>query len=126
MTADTNGILTALNVAAPVLEGQEAALQEVLQGLPKENGSPLARLGTVHFGRWTLIPGWPEAGQTTLWFSVDIEGSAERFVAGMRLRMAAEADAIWSHCVDWPGVEDPAALERWMLGRRIPTHYFGI
>lgn len=124
MSVDRLGVITALNVAAPVLEGHEAALEDVLEDLPKQAESPLARLGTVHFGRWSLIPGWPAPEQWTLWFSTDFEGSAERFVAGVRLRMPAEADAIWCHCVDWPGVGDPAAFERWIFARRVPTHYF--
>jgi hypothetical protein len=123
MTADRQGVLEALNIAAPVLEGREGALKQVLNGLPKHDESPLARLGTVHFGRWSLIGDWPEPKQWTLWFSADIEGTVERFVSGVRLRMPVEAEAIWRHCVDWPGADDPAALERWFLGLRVPTHY---
>lgn len=124
MSTDRLGVITALNVAAPVLKGHERELETVLNDLPDQAESPLALLGTVHFGRWSLIPGWPARDQWTLWFSADFEGSVERFVAGVRLRMADQAEDIWSHCVGWPGVGDPAALERWIFGRRVPTHYF--
>jgi hypothetical protein len=124
VSVDRQGVITALNVAAPVLERRESALEEALKALPDQAGSPLAMLGTVHFGRWSLIPDWPAPEQWTLWFSADFEGSVERFIAGVRLQIPEQADAIWSHCVDWPGVGDPAALERWIFGHRVPTHYF--
>lgn len=122
-SVDEQGVLTALNVAAPVLEGHEATVEHVLELLP-EDRSPLAHLGTVHFGRWSLFPDWPATGQTTLWFSADFEGTVEQFAERVCSRMPDEAEAIWSHCVEWPGVGDPAALERWILDLRIPTHYF--
>ena len=124
MTVDRQGVLTALNLATPVLEGHVAALERALKAMPDQADSPLARLGTVHFGRWSMFPGWPEPGQSALWFSADFEGSVQGFVAGVRKHLPDEAEKIWSHCVDWPGVQDATALERWMLNHRIPTHYF--
>lgn len=124
MSVDTNGVLTALNIATPVMEGHEHALRAYLRSLPQGDASPLARLGTVHFGRWSLIGCWPEHGQWTLWCSVNIEGTPEQFVDGVRRLVPGEAEAVWSHCVGWPGVEESAALERWLLGQRIPTEHF--
>lgn len=124
MTVDQRGGITALNLAAPVLEGREDALRDLLRRLPLDDRSPLARLGSVHFGRWSMIDDWPADAQWTLWFSVNIEGTVSGFAAAVVDHMPAEADAIWSHCVGWAGATDSAALERWILDRRIHTDHF--
>jgi hypothetical protein len=124
VSADRLGALYGLNVAGAVLPGSGPRLRAAIAALPRGDDSPLARLGTVHFGRWVVIEGWPRAGSEVLWFSATFDGTLERFLAGMRKLLRREADAVWRHCAGWPGVEDPAAFERWMHEHRMPTHYF--
>jgi hypothetical protein len=124
VSADRLGELYGLNVAGAVLPGAGPALRAAIAALPRGDESPLARLGTVHFGRWVVIDGWPRAGREVLWFSATFDGTLERFLAGVRKLLAREAHAVWRHCAGWPGVEDPAAFERWMREHRLPTHYF--
>ncbi|HEX6390330.1 MAG TPA: hypothetical protein VFZ89_12800 [Solirubrobacteraceae bacterium] len=124
MKDDRLGQLTGLNVAAPLRAGADEALLAAIAAVPEGPASPFARLGTVHFARWVPLPDKPRPGVTTLWFSATFDGTLARFVSGLARHMPAELDAVFTHCVDWPGARDRDALERWMRARRIPVSYF--
>jgi hypothetical protein len=121
---DRLGQLSGLNVAAPVRAGADAQLQAAIAAVPNGPASPFARLGTVHFARWVLLPDKPRAGVTTVWFSATFDGTLDRFVSGLARKMPAELDAVFAFCVDWPGARDRDALERWIRARRIGVSYF--
>lgn len=118
---DRLGQLTGLNVAAPVRAGADEPLLAAIATVPQD---AFARLGTVHFARWVLLPDKPRPGVTTLWFSATFDGTLERFVSGLARHLRDELDAVFGHCVDWPGADDRDALEDWMRARRIGVHYF--
>jgi len=121
---DRLGQLTGLNVAAPVRAGADSALLSAIAAIPLDDESPFARLGTVHFARWVLLPDAPRAGVATLWFSATFDGTLERFLSGLVRHVPCELDAVFGHCVDWPGARDRHAFERWVRGRRVPIAYF--
>jgi hypothetical protein len=121
---DRLGQLTGLNVVAPVRAGADDALHAAIAAISEGTRSPFAALGTVHFARWVLLPDKPRPGVTTLWFSATFDGTLERFVSGLSRHMPAELNAVFAHCIDWPGARDRDALERWVRARRIPVSYF--
>jgi hypothetical protein len=121
---DRLGQLTGLNVAAPLRVGADADARAAIEQLPDDARSPFARLGTVHFARWVVFEQTPRADVTTLWFSATFDGTLARFVSGLARHMPGELDAVFAHCVDWPGARDRDALERWMRARRVPIAYF--
>jgi hypothetical protein len=121
---DRLGQHTGVNVAAPVRAGADASLLAAIAKLPGAAKSPFARLGTVHFARWVLLPDAPRPGVTTLWFSATFDGTLDRFVSGLARQMPAELDSVFEHCIDWRGARDRDALERWVRARRVPISYF--
>jgi hypothetical protein len=114
-----------------IVPGRSGELREHLEALPLGADSPLAKLENVHFGRWLIIPhlvyqGPPqepgdELKNEYLMFSADFDGELEPFLDAVATKMSAEADAIWSHCVGYPGTSDAEAFKRYMRHNQIPT-----
>jgi hypothetical protein len=121
---DRLGQMTGLNVAAPLRVGADGDVREAIEAIRDDAGSPFARLGTVHFARWVLIEQAPREDVTTLWFSATFDGTRERFISGLARHMPDELDAVFAHCVDWPGARERDAFERWVLARRVAVTYF--
>jgi hypothetical protein len=120
---DRYGQLGCYAFAAPVRPGERAALADAIAQLGPHDRSPFGRLGTVHFARLVLMDDLPRPGATTLWCSVDADGTLEQLGAGIARHLPAEADAVFAHCHDWPGARDEEALLRWLRAHRMPAHY---
>lgn len=117
-----------LTAITPVLIGQETLLREALEALPTGAGSPLARVGGVHLGRWVVIDQLPYEGppqprdalsSAYLFFSADFDGSPRELVERIRTRMRAEADEIWGMCTAYPGSREPAAFADYLMRHRV-------
>ena len=113
-----------------ILPGRSDALREYLESLPLGAESPLARIGQAHFGRWVIIPyvvneDRQEFRDTLkneyLLFASDFTGELDAFLDALCTEMATEADAIWGHCVGYPGTGDRAAFKRYMQHNQIET-----
>lgn len=129
-----SGQTHALLVLTPILPGREAALRDALDRLPMGAASPLARTGKTHFARWVVIDrllysGPPQRRDTLrsayLLFSCHYDGELEAYLDDLRALLPAEADAIWGHCVGYPGVAEPEAFKAWLRRDRLDaTFYF--
>jgi len=115
-----------------VVDGRETQLRAALRELGTGPDSPLARMGTVHFGRWVVISRMPGAGRgfrrpappgASLLFSVSFDGDRDAFLADLCARLPREADRIWSHCVGYPGGSDPASFRAWLLAGAVEASY---
>ena len=133
--ADGNGSGDAygLTMFSAVEAGREAALQSLLEELPLGAGSPLARLGQLHCSRLHVLrelvyqgpPQEPEPlNSAYLVFTASFDGELDRFLDDICVLMPVEADAIWGHCVGYPGTRDPAAFKRYVAHNQVHNHYF--
>jgi hypothetical protein len=131
--SDVAGQAYALTMLAPILPGREGALQDHLERLPQGAGSPLARLTGTHFARWVILPhlvyqGPPQRRDTLasqyLLFTACFDGPRDPYLAELCDRIPAEADAIWGHCVGYPGTRDAEAFARYVRHNQIPTSFF--
>ena len=123
----------ALMVWTPVVPGREQGLRDALAALPTGGQSPLARLGGTHFARWLVLDDLPYQGppQTVehlrnawLVFVSNHDGGGETYLRRMAELMPAEADAVWSHCVGYPGSADPGSFAAYLQHNRIDTTFF--
>jgi hypothetical protein len=130
---NTSGQAYALMVATPVLAGRQTALRTCLRQLPTGEDSPLARLGTTHFARWLVIDdlvyqGPPqvrdELKSSYLLFVSNFDGSLASYLADLARLMPKEADAVWGHCVGYPGVADPSGFAAYVSHNQIATTFF--
>jgi hypothetical protein len=131
--ANTSGQAFALMTASPVLAGRVPALRTYLSRLPTGEKSPLARMGTTHFARWLVIDdlvyqGPPQVRDhlksSYLIFVTNFDGPLGSYLDAIARLMPVEADAIWGHCVDYPGVADPTAFAGFVHRNQIDTTFF--
>jgi len=143
----------ALTLLTAVRAGAEGPPASEVRGLGPGPDSPLAKLPHVHYGRWLLIdqlktdwPGSPvpppRLNSAYLLFTANLTAPAqpdatpadervaerlpESFLHELRVRIPAEADAIWRHCVGYPGIADAEAFVRYLAHGRLETSLFHV
>jgi hypothetical protein len=143
----------AVTLLAPIRPGAAQELQAHLHGLGQSEKSPLARLAHVHVGRWVVIDqlkmDWPGAPTPRprlrsqyLLFTASMtapaataqagrpgrsgDGLPQSFLRELWEHIPQEADAIWRHCLGFPGIEDPDAFVRYLAAGHIETSLFHV
>jgi hypothetical protein len=115
----------------PILPGHEDALEAHLASLDPLD-SPLKRLPQLHFSRLLVIrdlvyqgpPQVPESlDQSYLIFTTSHDGELEPLLRDLAVQVREEADAIFGHCVGFPGTADPAAFAAWVTTHRKANGY---
>jgi hypothetical protein len=115
--ANTNGDKYALTALFPIRGGEENHYEQLrlyLRGLDSDPlGSPLSRVGIVHMARFAIIDNLIYQGLPAkrdrlksryLLFMCDFDGaSLDPLVGAMSSQMGDVVDAIWQHCVAYPG-----------------------
>ncbi|MDQ6724698.1 MAG: hypothetical protein M3066_00755 [Actinomycetota bacterium] len=129
----------------PIRTGRAHVLAEHLRDLPTGGRSPLARLDHVHLGRWLVLDDlkmtWPGAPRDPtrlrsdyLLFTASVtapdsryaEGLPGNFLADLATRVPSEADAIWTHCVGYPGSAAVDAFVAYLARSQLDTLLFHV
>ena len=124
---------TPITVLTPVVPGQEHALRRSLAALAEPGASPFDRVAETHFARWVVVSGapWRYRGlprrtrplrMQYLLFTSTANRPPEEHVEDLRTGLRGDADAVWGHCVGYPGYQQPAGFRRYLLHNRLPTH----
>lgn len=140
---DRSGRQLALTVMTPVLEGRSRALAEAIHALPKESASPFASVPGTHFARLVLVPqlrwepgrrrrrigrrdgdGAEKLRNEYLLFSTCSSDHLDGHIEAIRTGMPQEADAIWSHCVNYPGAAQEVPFHGWIRRGLVRTSLF--
>ena len=134
----------AVTMLTPILPARSRDLGRHLQNLEIGPRSPLARLPSVHFGRWVVIdqlrtdwPGAPDPRPALrseyLLFTATVtaaEGGRHRFpesfLEELHREIAGDADAIWSHCLGYPGSRDRDAFVGYLAKSQLETALFHV
>jgi hypothetical protein len=123
----------ALTVMSPILDGHEEALRRVVRDFPTGPESPFARVPELHFARVVIIPElvWEGGGEPTeqlsnhyLLLSTCSTSKLDDHLEALRASMPSELDAIWSHCVRYPGAGSEVAFHGWVRTGQIETSLF--
>ncbi|HEV2815461.1 MAG TPA: hypothetical protein VGW10_19545 [Solirubrobacteraceae bacterium] len=118
----------------PIASGEEPDLRTYLEGLrDRPDGSPLARLGRTHFGRWVIVPHFVrERGQRRednlggpyLLFTTCFDEPLDTYLDELCAELAPEAGEIWGRCIGCPADAAGAELKRYLLHNQIKTGFF--
>lgn len=129
-----SGQAYSLTVITPINDGEEARLAAYLNGLGAGGSSPLAGVPGTHFARWVVIDdvvyeGWEEGERehlqhARLLFTSNFDGDLDPYLEGLRTGLGESADAIWGHCLGYPGRSDPDAFARYMRHHQIDSSLF--
>jgi hypothetical protein len=129
---NTYGTAYGLTSLIPIMPGHEDELEAHLASLDPLD-SPLARLQQLHFSRLHVIrdlvyqgpPQAPESLESSyLIFTTSHDGELEPFLRELAEKLGpSEVDAIWGHCLGYPGTADPGAFAEWVTTHRKDNGY---
>lgn len=130
---NVSGQAYGLTMFAAIAPGQAEAVAAELAGWGDGGQSPLARLRQLHCSRVHVLdelvyqgdPQVPEPLQSSyLVFTASFDGGLDEFLDDVVAEMATEADALWRHCVGYPGTDDARAFRGWVRHNQVDNHYF--
>lgn len=130
---NTSGQAYALTVLTPIVRGRESSLARELDSWGSAAASPLAAVPGTHFARWVILDDvvYEGSGQQRdhldlgrLLFSSNFDGPLDAYLEGLRTGLGEHADAIWSHCVGYPGSHDASAFGRYLRAHQIESSLF--
>lgn len=123
-----------LTVLTPVIDGHETGLARYLDELPSGDQSPLAAVAGTHLARWVVLDdviyegtgqGEPEhLKHARLLFTSNFDGDCDRYFERLRVGLGDSADAIWEHCIGYPGRDDPRAFAGYLSHHQIDSSLF--
>jgi hypothetical protein len=120
-------------VLAPVDPARASDVAAALDALGGGADSPLARVAGTHFARWVLLDqlvyqGPPQRRDRwrapRLMFTSNFDGPLDRYLEALRTGLGEEGDAVFGHCLGYPGREDARAWSSWLRARTVPSSLF--
>lgn len=116
--ANISGQAYGLTILSPIIDDVDrtpshaAAIREVLSSFDSGGNSPLAKVTTTHLARFAVMDdvffqGAPahedHLKSKYLLFTSNFDGSLDDYLDLLAATIPDEIDAIWSHCVGFPG-----------------------
>ena len=128
-----SGQAYALTVLTPILPGREQALRSHLEQLPTGWESPIIKRGKTHFTRLVVIPqliweGPPQKrdhlhSQYLLWECNFDGANLDAYLEDLAMA-PDDMDAIWGHCVGYPGARNRDRFIEYMRHNQIETAFY--
>jgi hypothetical protein len=125
VTTNLAGRAYALTVLTAVMPGHEAPLRHCLAKLNRGEASPLASLPATHFARWVVFERPAHTGGSThLLFDSCLDGDRDEYLEALRTVISAEVDAIWKHCVGYPGSGEAQEFATYFRRHQVDARLF--
>jgi hypothetical protein len=133
VTTNPRGRAYALTILCPIIPGHEVPLRDHLMRLDRGARSPLAALRGTHFARWIVFDRPDHAGGLSqpggqrspqLLFDCCLDGDRDAYLEAMRTGMSADVDAVWQHCVGYPGASDARDFAAYFGRHQVDTSLF--
>jgi hypothetical protein len=134
-----NGKVYGLTILSPILDDETATpshdlqIREYLADLPTNQNSPFAIAEFTHLARLVVMDdviyvGMPACEEHLkfkyLIFESNLDGELEPYLRQLAETVPTQLDAIWSHCVGYPGASDPQKFVNYMKACQIETTFF--
>jgi hypothetical protein len=134
-----NGSVYGLTILSPIINDEKAApshdlqIRKYLATLPTGEDSPFALAPGTHLARLVVMddvvyvgmPACEEHLQSKyLIFESNLDGDLESYLGGLARAVPQHLDAIWSHCVGYPGAADERAFIQYMKACQLETTFF--
>jgi hypothetical protein len=131
---NVSGQVYSLTVITPILSGHETQVAHYLDSLQSGDQSPLAGVRGTHFARWVVMDDViyqsPDQGDrehlkhARLLFTSNFDGKLEPYLEAMRTGLSDSADAIWGHCIGYPGTAEASGFANYMRHHQIDSSLF--
>ncbi len=134
-----NGSVYGLTILSPILNDKKATpshdlqIREYLSTLPTGETGPFALAPFTHLARLVVMDdviyvGMPSCEEHLkfkyLVFEANLDGDLDTYLAELAKAVPTQLDAIWSHCVGYPGASDVEKFVRYMKACQIETTFF--
>jgi hypothetical protein len=137
--ANQSGQVYGLTILSPIIEdegldiGQSMELRWYLGHLPRDHNSPFAKLSSTYLARLVVMDDVVYVGAPAceehlksryLVFETNFDGDLDTYLTRMAKETPEFVDAVWKHCVGYPGVSDLAAFIAYMKKCQIETTFY--
>ena len=135
-----NGSVYGLTILSPIIDDEKPTpshdlqIRKYLAALPTGPESPFAQAPGTHLARLVVMDdvvfvGYPAVEEHLhskyLVFESNCDGDLEPYLIGLAKTAPHHFDAIWSHCIGYPGAANLAAFVAYMKACQLePTLYF--
>lgn len=128
-----------LTILSPVIEDNRLdichsmELRWYLSQLPRDHRSPFAQLSSTYLSRLVVMDdvvfvGLPACEEHLksryLVFETNFDGDLDTYLRRMATETREFVDAVWGHCVGFPGTQDVTAFVSYMKKCQIETTFF--
>ncbi len=136
---NVSGKVYGLTILSPILDDEsqtpshDLQIRKYLAGLPTGERSPFAIAPGTHLARLVVMDdviyvGMPACEEHLkskyLVFESNCDGDLDGYLRGLAAKVPEELDAIWSHCVGYPGAGNVAAFIDYMKACQIDTTFY--
>jgi hypothetical protein len=137
--ANRSGQVYGLTILCPIIENDRLdichsmELRWYLGHLPRDHKSPFARISSTYLARLVVMDDVVYVGAPAceehlksryLVFETNFDGDLDEYLARMARETPEFVDAVWKHCVGYPGISDTAAFVAYMKKCQVPTTFF--
>jgi hypothetical protein len=134
-----NGTVYGLTILSPIINDEAASpshdlqIRNYLATLPTGERSPFALAPGTHLARLVVMddvvfvgaPSIEEHLQSKyLVFESNCDGDLDGYLKGLAAAAPQHLDAVWSHCVGYPGTANPTAFVNYMKACQLETTFF--
>ena len=134
-----NGKLYGLTILSPIIDDEKATpshdlqIRDYLASLPTDERSPFALAPGTHLARIVVMDdviyvGAPSCEEHLkskyLVFESNCDGDLTTYLTGLATSVPQQLDAIWSHCVGYPGAANIQAFVQYMKACQLDTTFF--
>jgi hypothetical protein len=134
-----NGTVYGLTILSPIINDERASpshdlqIRRYLATLPTGEESPFALAPGTHLARLVVMddvifvgaPAIEEHLQSKyLIFESNCDGDLDSYLTGLAAAAGQHLDAVWSHCVGYPGAANRPAFVAYMKACQIETTFF--
>jgi hypothetical protein len=137
--ANQSGQVYGLTILSPIIEDarldicHSMELRWYLGHLPRDHRSPFAQISSTYLARLVVMDDVVYVGAPAceehlrsryLIFETNFDGDLDTYLRRMAQETPEFVDAVWKHCVGYPGVSDTAAFVAYMKKCQIATTFF--
>lgn len=137
--ANRSGALYGLTILSPIKEdasekpSHDLQIRRYLASLETDERSPFAQAPGTHLARLAVLDdviyvGMPSCeehlGSKYLVFESNCDGDLEGYLTGLATTVPTYLDAIWGHCVGYPGAAKSQAFVSYMQACQIETTFY--
>ena len=134
-----NGSVYGLTILSPIIEDEKATpshdlqIRAYLAKLSTREDSPFALAPGTHLARLVVMDdviyvGMPSCEEHLkskyLVFESNSDGDLESYLTGLATTIPDHLDAIWKHCVGYPGASNPKAFIAYMKACQLETTFY--